>query len=338
MSADANPTNTKPTKEVGEPVPGFPIKFEWQTGHWYEIFDMHVDFIQEDILRALAAERMVVYLSCPISSRGGSISMTNVEVADFTSRRLVGEWGSRFWFLNPGQYQLESKQGTGLIRRHARLLNSEKGTEIDVDKLLEDSPPGGGDYMRMWTRVLVEDGTPKPMGSRFSAYYFIGPSDYRQFFTQGGLNLAAGIEDYFGRKYATDREFNSYFSPPFFDEKGNPLDEKVEWERRRREFVRYYAVKAGAYFSKGSHDEWNIWFHLNKLRLAEASLGVGNQIPGFFEGRQIDPGAAETDISAGYALQPKIENIIPPVSENSSTGKAIESLAAHDSGAKEPDK
>jgi hypothetical protein len=334
MSENVNPTNTKPTTEVGEPVPGFPIKFEWQTGIWREIFDKHVDFIQQDILRALAAERLVVYLSCPISSRGGSIDLTNVEIADYTARRLVAEWGTRFWFLNPGQYQLESKQGTGLIYRHAYLIGLEKGIKIDVDELKKKSPPTGGDYMRMWTRVLVEDGTAKPLGSRFSAYYFIGPSDYRQFFTQGGLPLTAGIEEYFGRKYATDREFNTYFSPPFVDDKGNPLDEKLEWERRRREFVRYYAVKAGAYFSKGSHDEWNIWFNLNKLRLGDKSLGVGNQIPGFFEGRQVDPGAAEQSISPGYASQPKIENIIPPVSESSSASKAIESLATQTADAK----
>src|SRR5262249_45267753 len=163
-------------------------------------------------------------------------------------------------------------------------------------KLMKDSPPDGGDYMRMWTRVLVEDGTPKALGSRFSAFYFVGPSDYRQFFTQGGQNLTAGIEEYFARKYATDLDFNSYFSPPFVDEKGNPLDEKQEWERLRKEFFRYYALKAGAYFSKGSHDEWNIWFNLNRLRLTEPSLGVGNQIPGYFGGHQIDPGAAERDV------------------------------------------
>lgn len=335
--SNPNPPEIKPMNEVGEPVVGFPIQFEWQTGDWFDIFNKHVDFIQADILRALSAERMVVYLSCPISSRGGSISLTNVEIADFTGRRLVGEWGTRFWFLNPGQYQLESKQGTGLIRAHARLLELEKGTKIDVDKLMKDSPPGGGDYMRMWTRVLVEDGSGKPFGSRFSAFYFIGPSDYRQFFTQGGLSLASGIEDYFGRKYATDRDFNTYFSPPFFDEKGKPIPEgewaKV-WEVRRREFVRYYAVKAGANFSKGSHDEWNIWFTLNKLRLADKDFGVGNQIPGFFEGRQVDPASAEVGISAGYAAQPKIENVISPVSESSSASEAIESLANHISGMK----
>ena len=31
------------------------------------------------------------------------------------------------------------------------------GRKIDVDALMKDTPAQGGDYMRMWTRVLVED-------------------------------------------------------------------------------------------------------------------------------------------------------------------------------------
>src|SRR5689334_4994075 len=97
--------------EKGRPVGNLPIQFEWHSGTWFKIFEKHVQLIQQDVLRNLAADRMVVYLSCPISSRGGSVAMTNVEIAEATARRLLGEWGARFWFLNPGQYQLESKHG-----------------------------------------------------------------------------------------------------------------------------------------------------------------------------------------------------------------------------------
>src|ERR1039457_1938372 len=104
----------------GAPVSSLPgIRFTWQAGTWCELFDIHADFIKQEILRQLASERLVVYLSCPVSSRGGSVSLTNVEVANATLLRLTREWGARFWFLNPSQYQLESKHGTGLIRQHA---------------------------------------------------------------------------------------------------------------------------------------------------------------------------------------------------------------------------
>ena len=65
-------------------------------------------------------------------------------------------WGHRFWVLNPARYQLESKEGTGLMHLHAARLSAERGVEIDVDELFRRSPPHGGDYMRMWTRILVE--------------------------------------------------------------------------------------------------------------------------------------------------------------------------------------
>ena len=53
------------------------------------------------------------------------------------------------------------------------------------------------------------------------------------------------------------------------------------------------------YFSKGCHDEWNIWQKLNGLR-RETNEPTG--IAGYFEGLQILPSSAETLISAGYAV------------------------------------
>jgi len=53
----------------------------------------------------------------------------------------------------------------------------------------------------------------------------------------------------------------------------------------------------------GSHDEWNIWQELNKNRMLDTDLGMGSQIPGYFEGQQISPGAAECRISPGYAVE-----------------------------------
>jgi hypothetical protein len=74
-----------------------------------------------------------------------------VEIAKGVERRFLSQRGERFWILNPAQYQLESKEGTGLMEMHA------KKCDVDLGKLREVSHPAGGDYMRMSTKVLVED-------------------------------------------------------------------------------------------------------------------------------------------------------------------------------------
>ncbi len=270
-------------KTVGEPVPGFPIKFEWQTNKWLALFDAQVQQIQEDIARARADDRSVIYLSCPISNRGGGFSGANIDIAKFTQHRLMNELGGRFWILNPTQYQMQSKEGTGLIYRHARNLNFPK--EL-VDAL---PPPSGGDYMRMWTRVLVEDDEDN-LGARLDAYYFLGPEDTVAFFSQGGAaTTTSGIEEYFARKHSTDPDFRAYFSP-----------KSDTWEQLRKEFVRFYSLRAGAVFSKGCHDEWNILVLLNRLRLK--NQGIGSQLGVFFDGKQVPPGATESGVFPGYAV------------------------------------
>lgn len=294
-----------PKLERGKPVDSLSIEFEWHGGVWKQLFDKHVKFIQQDILRALASNKLVVYLSCPISSRGGSYFATNVEIANFTVQRLSAEWGTRFWFLNPAQYQMESTHGLGLIRMHAHDLELETKQTINIDELMESDPPVGGDYMRMWTKVLAEDDSGKNLGGRFSAFYFISPSDVRLFFGQtGAKNITAGVESYFGDKYATDSQFRDYFTPPPMGS-ADAAKKTAAIEGLKQQFFLYYATRASAYFSKGSHDEWNIWRELNALRISGADsdgYGMGSQIAGYFEGLQIDPGAAESAISAGYAV------------------------------------
>jgi hypothetical protein len=299
---------------IGQPVEGFPIKFEWQTGSWKDLFDKHVELIQDELRRAQAEDRVIVYLSCPISDRGGGHHRTNVDIANHTARRLMADWGPRFFILNPCQYQMESKEGTGLIRRHAEKLALETGETVDTDALMDQSPPQGGDYMRMWTRVLVEDHyldhqarRNKSLGGLFSAYYFLAPLDVQDFFSKGGATtLTAGIEDYFARKLAIDPDFRDHFKAPFQNEDGEALTglvEKQEWERRRKEFFRFYSVRASANFSKGCHDEWNIWVELNRRRLLDQDYGPGEQIAGFFDGVQVNPAASEAPISEGYAVE-----------------------------------
>src|SRR5262245_49050148 len=151
MARTIDPVLANKMEPGGTPVTGFPIKFSWHTEYWLSLFDRQVELIRGDIRRARADGKLIVYLSCPISARGGGDRSTNVEIAKGVERRVLSQWGERFWILNPAQYQLESKEGTGLMEVHA------KECDIDLAKLREVSHPTGGDYMRMWTKVLVED-------------------------------------------------------------------------------------------------------------------------------------------------------------------------------------
>src|SRR6185437_7403866 len=167
MSKTANGSSKTPKTRTDEPVKGTQLRFTWQTGEWETIFDEQIALIKSDVARARAEDRLAVYLSCPISSRGGGWSGTNVDIARHVERALLERWGEAFWVLNPAQYQLESKAGTGLINQHA------EKHKIDLKNLLIKSSPGGGDYMRMWTKVLVEDGMGN-LGRNFDAFYFLG--------------------------------------------------------------------------------------------------------------------------------------------------------------------
>ena len=315
-----DPTKAKILTEPQEPVPGFPMKFVWHEHYWPDLFDEQKKLIQTDIQRARAEDKIIVYLSCPISGRGGGFHRTNVEIAQATERRLRSKWGERFWILNPTAYQLESKEGLGLIAAFAR----EQGYELS--ELISEAPPSGGDYMRMWTQVLVTAPNAgkldeENIGAYFDAYYFLGPSDVETFFQEtGGRTLTASVEAYFASKFATDPDFREYFAVNGITwgiseaYKGKPAeltsnekDLRTTWERLRQDFVRFYTVRASVAYSLGSHDEWNIFrlINENRRRLDPATFGsnagIGAQLSGFFDGRQIDPSAAETPVSSGYA-------------------------------------
>ena len=265
--------------DPSEPIPGFPLKYRWHTGPWRQIFDEQIKLIQDDITHAKAEDKLLVYLSCPISSRGGGYSGTNVDIARRIERRLLERWGEAFWILNPAQYQLESKAGTGLMNRHAKQLN------IDLARLRSLGDPNGGDYMRMWTTVLVSNaqktgtrdvGAPYiNTGQFFDAFYFIGPRDVQNFFGTDGVTLTAGIQDYFARKFAADPDFHDYFSVAGIAWQRAQANAAISsaqqhlrdsWEGMRHDFLRYYAVRASVNFSLGSHDEWLIFKLLNQKR------------------------------------------------------------------------
>ncbi|HEU4455808.1 MAG TPA: hypothetical protein VFR81_22275 [Longimicrobium sp.] len=302
-TATVSPIEPGPAVTEGFPVEGFPIRYSWHAGEWKAIFDRQTELVRGDVMRARLEDRMVIYLSVPISKRGGSFEATNVDIAMATERRLLEQWGEAVWVLNPARYQMESKGGYGLIESHARAEG------IDLAALLRGGKPSGGDYMRMWTKVLVEDGD-RNLGERFDAYYFLGPSDVDAFF--GGPGTATQrIEGYFAAKYATDAAFRHTYAgkneiawgrgdlSSFGPEEWKPLE---EWEAARRDFIRFYILRASGNYSLGSHDEWNTWVLLNRQRLKKFKNDTGRLIPGFFDGRQVDPAAAVTLTSNGYGV------------------------------------
>lgn len=298
----------------GRPVSDFPVEFEWHSGDWLELFDRQTEMVKADLKRAQAEGRTIVFQSCPISSSGGSHFSTNVDIAGAVERNLMAKWGERFFILNPSRYQMETREGVGLMYQHAEAIRRETGRNIDLENLMRIAPPKGGDYMRMWTKVIVEDdyytGARKVLpnsGNLFDAFYFLGPTDVQEFFLGQAPSLSQAVEIYFARKYALDLDFKRDFDclEPngicrLFD-LDNPQD-KAEWLQRRQDFFRYYAIKSGINFSLGSHDEWNIVHLLNAKRQANPDVyGIGGQIAIFFDGRQIDPGSCNTLATPGYA-------------------------------------
>jgi hypothetical protein len=293
--------------EIGEPVAGFPLKFKYYTGAWKTIFDEQSKQIKQDVERAHLDGRLLLYLSCPISTRGGGYAGTNVDIAHFVERKILQRWGEAFWVLNPAKYQLESKAGNGLLAQHAASAG------IDINELKHVTPPGGGDYLRMWTKVLVEDGVGN-LARNFDAFYFLGPRDVFSFFTENGSqSMTAGIQSYFARKIATDAEFCDYFSIPDISwgdrEQGQSSpDARARWAELRRSFLRFYGLKASANFSLGSHDEWAILRLVNQERRKRSVSAdqldgdVSDQLAAFFDGVQVSLSASEAPVSRGYAV------------------------------------
>jgi hypothetical protein len=290
----ASPLPGNPVKPR-RPIDDFPILFAYQD-RWVEVFDHLTERVRNDIARARAAGKFVIYLSCPVSKRGGGDETTNVEVARFVTGRIYDRFGDRFWVLNPSLYQHQSGEGDKLLAYQAT-----KATRAVPD--LNTEKPKGEDYMRMWTRVLVGDKPPPPKegepsrprryGGDVDAFYFVGPSDVHAFFLEGQqVTLSTAIENYFARKCATDIDFRNRF------------ESKDDWKTLRDGFVRFYALRASAAFSKGSHDEWNILVKLNELRLVANDGDVGELIAGYFDGAQVELASASptaAEVIRGYA-------------------------------------
>jgi len=298
------------------PVDGLSIRYDWLR-KYVPIFDYQVRKIRRDIARERNNGNKVVYLSCPISSHAGGYSRTNVEINRYTADRIREKWGSKVWVLNPSEYQMQSYRGAERLSISASLASRElsENEQQILSDLLPDFQdkfkPTGGDYMRMWTKILAEsftdpeeiNGSLQPYGAMIDIYYFLGKTDVDDFFSyqSGGSNLATNVELYLSKEIQS----NSHYQ--------NRFDSGDEAEQYKAAYRDFYTHKASAIYSRGCHDEWNIWVELNRLRLNEIDAlerdyhpavqkyGVGSQIPGHWNQQLISPSAGEQIISRGYA-------------------------------------
>jgi hypothetical protein len=138
--------------------------------------------------------------------------------------------------------------------------------------------PGGGDYMVMFTRALAGD---DGLGRDFDMAHFTGPGNMRAFFGCGGDDVVGCLVRWLAARSATD-----------------PDTKKVADDAEaRRDFLRYYAMRASAAYSAGAHDEWNIFVRINRRRT------LGDQVAMFFDGRPAGPAEMEVEISPGYEVR-----------------------------------
>ncbi|HET8579074.1 MAG TPA: hypothetical protein VFO18_18395, partial [Methylomirabilota bacterium] len=133
-----------------------------------------VQRLRQEVRAQRQAGKLIVYASTPISPRGGGHVGINLEIAASVKARLEKELGAAVWVLDPGRYQMPDVGG---------------------------KPPGGAEYMVMWTTVLAgEDG----LGRDFDMAHFTGPMDMRAYFGCGREDVTGCIDRWITTRAASD--------------------------------------------------------------------------------------------------------------------------------------
>ena len=123
--------------------------------------------------------------------------------------------------------------------------------------------------------VAGDDG----LGRDFDMAHFTGPADMRAFFGCGRDDVTGCLERWLVTRAVTDARLQR---------------DVADRPERKAAFVRYYALRASSAYSKGAHDEWNIFVKINRKRT------LGEQIAMFFDGRPASPAEMEVEVSPGY--------------------------------------
>jgi hypothetical protein len=148
------------------------------------VVDSVLQKLRGEVTAAKASGRLVIYLSTPISPRGGGIEKINIQVAASVRARLEKSLGPGVWVLDPGASQFP------------RTGNTEAG---------------GGDYMVMFTHLLAgADG----MGNDFDMAYFTGPSDMRAFFGCTGEDVIGCLTRWLAARATTDPDIKKVADDP----------------------------------------------------------------------------------------------------------------------------
>lgn len=217
-----------------------------------DAIDKNVARVRQLIVEQKAASKAVGYMSIPLSTLAGSYFGVNADVGQRTKARIEARFGAAsVWILNPG--------AEGNLPRGA----------------------SGADYMYMWTQIL--EGR-SGLGEDFDFFYFVGPSDFAQFFSLNGDADMEKLDAYFDKRRASDPAMQK------------AIDDGV---LSKTTFRNYYALGASVSFSYGSHDEWNIARLLNERRRGAADFGLARQLAVLFDGRAATPADFEGAVAAG---------------------------------------
>jgi hypothetical protein len=134
----------------------------------------------------------------------------------------------------------------------------------------------------MWTQVLAGE---KGDGRDFNMVYFAGPTDFAAYFGVHNSPVLDTVEKYIDVRAQSDDAFRRQVA-------ADP--------QARKAFLRYYALRASVAYSKGCHDEWNIFRLVNQNIRSDPERSVGEQITMYFDGRALSPAEMETEITPGY--------------------------------------
>lgn len=138
--------------------------------------DSTAEAFRDDIRKAHADKKFVIYLSIPFSGSEGSYPALNQEVANDIVARLESRYGAQFvWVLNP----VANKQ-----------------------PLPKDA--GAADYTYLWSQVLYRS---KKDGDGVDAVYFAGPSDFSKYLHLTGTDDLGNLAAYFVARRTSDPSF-----------------------------------------------------------------------------------------------------------------------------------
>lgn len=218
-----------------------------------------VAYFRKQIGEQRAKGKAIGYLSVPLSTAGGGYFGVNREVAAQAKDRIEARLGGASAFvLNP--------------------------TAKDADlPTLNGVRAGQGDYLLMWTRIL--EGA-NGLGEDFDFVYFVGPSDFAQFFGLTGSGDMDRIGAYFEERMGKDADLKRAVDRGSL----SPASFRI-----------YYGLRASASFSVGSHDEWNAIRTVNARRRVDEKYGVVNQIAVLFDGHAVSAAEADLNVAGGNA-------------------------------------